>query len=508
MTTAIPDEHLSAEALANINPDDHDEYQFDTKHQYPINPFLFVDLLRSTYSNNEMMEILFSDLCPKSSEVFRKQYLGKSKKLSRHRLKDFKLSSDITLLLFEPEAFCKQFQRGLPDKIKDVLNSSEHCNGLSESQDVQDMQGRLILKIRDKLRPQVDVARMLCYVSFADHPYLLNPKDFFDTGEKDDTLASSVFYGQFGLLACHIGYKNKPQYGKWESVYADACGKDLLDMLKQGPTIIERTEQEIKEDLIEQLQAESLLFKHAVIKYQETEHMLKNSIKKGEKDRMEASRYLSDLEKKLYAAQQELSAAEENHQRIKALLTERDTDIRTKIEKEFENKYREMKKTAKKARQLENERDHAKESLKTVKIKYKAKEQESKDYKRETRELKKFVKGWEQKWAKATKEPAYMVSYEIPKNRIKEFTETHYTVLETGQDYLSGDIIKGELLKNKGGNWAHKRLKKQFPSYDKFHKLEMQNGWRLIFAYKGNNSVRILDVMTHPEYDILCKSHK
>lgn len=105
-------------------------------------------------------------------------------------------------------------------------------------------------------------------------------------------------------------------------------------------------------------------------------------------------------------------------------------------------------------------------------------------------------------------EEVHEVTINIDERRRKKFTPLHEEMLDLALEDIGQYRQKAKVIKRQGaGRWTYKRLCSRFPEFESFYKTDLANYYRLFYA-RHENSIAILDVMNHEEYNEFCRSKK
>jgi len=512
ITTPIPENYLSGEAWARVEKESKNSGYDKEELMFPHSPLDFMVLLMASYSQDELLELLLTETFGKPSKTFRKKYLRLKKELYDKKYLKTRVAEDIKSLIYEPEYLFTAFYNVIAQNIRDEIGdiSQHNQQSLMETPVVQDLQARLILKLIKRNKHYNLISRNLSFDSFFRENSSLDVTDFFcgqDIHESDKQDISVSKY-LFGFLTCHIGYFKIPQHGKWEAVYSDACRQEFAWVLKKEVAPFERTEGEIQKDIFRQRKAESILFRFIVNKYTSLYNGFKDYIDEQEIKSEEMHESFAELKKEFARLSKLVSELieEQNESQNNSQLDI--AKIRRDIELEYEKQYAPFKKIKSGFEKLQKQLQRYEQTNKKLTSDLKETKAELTSTAKENEEYRQVIGYLERMLANQTKEPIYNVVVEIKRARRKKFTSTHESILEQAIIHLSNHIFPEKPFIKTGGNWGHKRLKKAHPKYDTFHKIEMPQNYRVPYAYKGLNTVAILDVMSHSEYDNLIKPHK
>ena len=512
MAAPLPESYLSDEAWARVEKDSRITGYDKEDLMFPHSPLDFMIFLMASYSQSELLDLLLTETVGKPSKTFRKRYLSKKKRWFNKKELKAGVAEDIKDLIYKPKSFFTFFYNNIAKDIQDGIGDISQHDGQSlvEIPVVQNLQAELILKLIKRNEYYNLISRNLSFDSFFRENSCLDVTDFFcDQGTHElDKQDISVSRYLFGSLTCHIGYFKIPQHGKWEALYSDACRQKFTWVLKKEVTPFERTKDEIKDDIFRQRTAESIFFRFIVNKYIDLYDSFNGYIDEQKIKSEEMLESFTRLEKELIELSKTVSmqAEEKNESQNDSQLDI--AKLRSDIESEYEKRYAPFKKIEAEFEKLRKQLQHYEQKDRTLARDLKETKAELASTIKEKKEYMQVIGYLEQMLTNQTKEPIYNFVVEIKKTRRKKFTPMHESVLEQAITHLSNHIFPEKPFTKTGGNWGHKRLKKAHPDYGTFHKIKMPHNFRVPYAYKGQNTVAIVDVMSHSEYNDLIKPHK
>jgi len=362
-----------------------------------------------------------------------------------------------------------------PDKILNLNGEKLGIYGAMDDVRIQNAQATLLLGLMQKFKPHIDVVRNLNYRLIESQELQVHCEDFF-ISDKDAGQGQAWRRMMFGLLTCHIGYFAKPQYGKWELIYGHRADLEVGELMKRGLSLVPRTREEINRDLEQQLNATTL--------------MLKNSIRVYDRLSEENAIILHELEKSKNRMPAPTAKESKRVVKNKPYVTK---ELRMMVQEVLG-----MLPENKKRPNYTNER--------VQRMKRELKEQED-SYDRlddENEYLLERIKYLETKLMDVNKNP-YEVRVEIPDRKRKVFSPMKEKVLKWTVGKLRKDPTGGVLMRRSNSR-IDKNLDRAYPDAEQVYKFESHD-YRVIYA-PNHNSIKILDVLHHSEYDKLLAERK
>lgn len=454
----------------------------------PIGREVFDELVISTYDNFSIMQnFLLEDLLGLKSKSIKRAYQNcLDKKFS----KEFCVADDLSRILYKPKKLLEDMFGLFSTKIKDKEKFDDNF--------IENAQLKFFFDLIEKNEKYLAIGRSMSYEMAAIRDFLLTPDDFFSEKEeyknkKENDHAFARF--AFSFTASHIGYFRKPQFGKWEIFYSFALEKDPSEFIGQGNTVVERTEKEKADDIEMQLKGQALLYKALLHKYADVRIKYDDSEKQistFEKKRLNYEKENEKNRKKI----------EEQKQKLRNTENQRKESVKKAVKK-TEEKYKNLEKKLKEKKELEKELNMYRHRLEEKDIEIIERENENAQYNLQIRELKENFSVLEKELLKYKKEDLYKVEVNIEDKRKKELTQKHNQVLENTKKTLSKTTSC--LIPIKKDTDTYNSLSKKYKGYDSFHKIEAADYYRL-FVVREEDRLKILDVMTHKEYNRVCKS--
>jgi len=317
------------------------------------------NLLLATYkSPNALLDVLFDQICEYKGTKHKKRYWS-SLNGRNSRKKAKKICEDISSLIYNNETSnCfperEELFFALPKKMQESIGPPSEIDPETNNtnQFIQDKQVWLFQDLMRRNQTHINLGRNLPYTLLArTEDFPLYSKDFF--GEDDSTTDNACdarLY--FSFLTAHIGYFNKPQFGKWESLYSCASNMEPDEILNEGIIFGTPHPPSQVESLIQQLYVQTVITKRIIIRYQsalDTQEHLEQDIERTEAQKEELTKAKAQLRKKYNTAKSELKESRRQLTELYKADEKKSKDlveqIRESVEQEYEGLPQKLKDT-------------------------------------------------------------------------------------------------------------------------------------------------------------------
>ncbi|MGM5487936.1 MAG: hypothetical protein ACQESG_03230 [Nanobdellota archaeon] len=442
------------------------------KQKYPFSYANFFSLLQKTYPKvQEVAEIvtpIFECLPRDIKRRARKKYFTNSKGMRNHTM------VHITRIIYEPDTV-----------ISEMFNVDPFDRSFFDS-----VRASVVLDLAERCEPATSISRNI--------PYPLN----------------GDFKATFGHLAHHLGYFEKPLFGRWEELYARACNTTIQTLLERGIAPLSKPNGETSLSLTDSEELTKEHLTQLVHAYQEslnclkkqqthTAHLLiqtaqtiqdEGSASQEANEIKSLQQRIAALEKERNAQQKSRDRERKNEQRIQKLqeqLRAKDDNYKALLATLDERVAAQVKSTYPVLKHKEaclNDTIHQLEILKAQN------EALRRDYATLEQQLKQTGK---QEATQPQKKEYFEVFYDpslqpfLEDPRYKRLTQQIHNKLRAGAG-------RAYIISKKGyGSYEH--LKRKFPEYDLFIKKK-HGDWRIIYT-PLENGIHVLKIMDHCTYD-------
>lgn len=320
-------------------------------------------LIRGMFDNEKEVGqfLLYDILKHESSEDFDK-FMEKERKIKNGSRQKKPTSFHISDLFYWPDNFIKSYYSYMgqeqQESFKEILSMTP--DEIRKDKNVQMLQIDLMRKLLSANSEYIRLARNMSYkiVDYNEKKFKLEVKDYFTRNEQstlskgkvNETLVQEEPYEIvsarlfFGLLTCHIGYKNKPYFGRWEDITSrtsynktDAVmdNKMLEDFVSYSP-------EEIIQDLRLQITTEANQLRRMINLYEQRgieisslNRMLDNKERQIDQYR-EASH---ERKEKIKEQKREINELGLKNIALEKSAENREQGIEARVRKEFEERY-------------------------------------------------------------------------------------------------------------------------------------------------------------------------
>ncbi|MFH1053496.1 MAG: hypothetical protein V1740_03705 [Candidatus Woesearchaeota archaeon] len=483
MFRRIPDEHLSDGLREGKN--------LIGDYGTPFGHYYLQNVICDSFVNSQaILNYFLDEICHNNDSRLRKKLM----KIARASARSMNIHTPETLplmtLMSDPHIFsCGYacfFERSMASVLSKIKKSEAKDNPF-----IRSMQEKLFMYLMECNKPFIDLVRNLNYDLVESKEFLLHPEDFlYHAQGTRKRLKSAICILDFGRLVCHIGYFPKPQFGKWDSLYAEASGKSLDEQLREGIVVVERSEREIVEDLRAQNHAQTLMFKRLI-------HLYVEGIERLEAEQKNCSRTKEEnahLEQRL---EEYRSRQAELFNRYKSVEAGYDELVQKAVAGATQDLTLQVEALSAQAEQFDDERKCYEARLRKL------------DH--ELVQKSRILSSVERlQWARSYEERIAAVPEEGTDSALYSIVFHSDVNSDASEDVLG--IVSEKLSTGKGNvrkiqkrgdnNKGYIYLKRSYPMYDDFFVFNIgKHRRRAILSVSGENELTVLRILDHGTYD-------